>query len=133
MKAESGIKILSKTPICHYTYLSCVLVCIGLAIMFCSIFFYSQKIKQELKQNKGESVKKYMRHFWICFIMGGIVMISSVFQISPIYKPTGRYQYKCTIDETVSAKWLEDEYEIKSVENGIWILEKRGSEEVDGV
>ena len=66
----------------------------------------------------------------VSFIVSIITMLISfifiiVLGVNDIEKPTGRYRYEATIDESVSITEIYDRYKVVDRRGDIWILEDK--------
>ena len=59
-----------------------------------------------------------------CIIIVVILFIASIGKFCK-QKPTGRYQYEVTIDESVSMTDVHEKYKVMGQEGKIWILEDK--------
>lgn len=60
---------------------------------------------------------------YIC--IGSIITIFGVLPIFPFQKETGKYQYQCKIDETITIGDIEEHYNIIEIQDSIWTLEDK--------
>ena len=73
----------------------------------------------------------FLSNYHNTFIIGvifGVVAFFSGFIVGDATeesKPTGRYQYECTIDESVSFKDVLENYEVVEQKGKLWILEDK--------
>jgi hypothetical protein len=109
-----GIAVLEKTPIKEpYLLPFWLLLTGGIAVAVCGVYLW-------FKQNKPR------KKLGICLYVGGIfIMFSSVIPMNIINKETGRYMYKCTMENSVPAKHISDNFKIISVEDNIWTIEDK--------
>lgn len=60
---------------------------------------------------------------YIC--IGSIIIIFGSLPIFPFQKETGKYQYKCEIDKTITIGDIEEQYNIIEIKDSIWTLEDK--------
>ena len=109
-----GMVVLEKTPIKEPYLLPFWLLLLGgafVAVLGTYIWF-----------NKKKQRKKLGISF---YISGIIIMFTSIIPSSIINKETGRYKYECTVEDSVSAKYISDNFNIISVEDNIWTIEDK--------
>ena len=118
--STEGMEILSKVPITEPATIIYILIIAGSIISFGAIF-YLILICSGVIKDKDSSTTCIPNTFK--FIFGGItVLILATFLSFFLKVETGRYTYKCTIDDNVSASYISDNFNIISVENGVWTI-----------
>ena len=58
----------------------------------------------------------------LSYIVGIIIMIYIAIPFPWNSVDTGRYTYKCTFEDNVSANYIEEHFNIISVKDGIWTI-----------
>lgn len=117
-----GINVLKQTPIKEYTILSAILIGIGIGTAIIAIIIFFIKTKSQYRicwKNRGSKI------FLIFYIFGLSLAIFSIIPFPWFYAETGRYTYKCTLEENVSADYISNNFNIISVEDGIWTIEDK--------
>ena len=59
------------------------------------------------------------------YVVGIIIMFSSVIPMNIINKETGRYTYEVTLEDNVPAKHISDNFNIINVTDNIWTIEDK--------
>lgn len=120
-KIIKGINVLEQTSIKEYATISSVFMSlgIGIAIIATIIFFIKTKGKVIRLKNLGTKI------FLFFYILGLAMAIFSVTHFSWFYVETGRYTYKCTLEDNVSANYISNNFNIISVKEGIWTIEDK--------
>ncbi|WP_304431011.1 hypothetical protein [Romboutsia ilealis] len=117
-----GINVLEQTPIKDYTMLSRILVGIGIGTaMIATIIFY-------IKTKSQYSIcwkDKCSKIFLIFYIFGLSLVIFAIIRFPWFYIETGRYTYKCILEDDVSANYISDNFNVISVEDGVWEIEDK--------
>lgn len=118
-KIIDGIKILEQTPIEEGNIsMFWSLIIIGALI---ALLFLNPMCAEKIEINKRKRMIGK-----IGYILGLLVIISSLIPMTIMLKETGRYTYKCIIlDDEISAKYISDNFNIVSVENDIWTIEDK--------
>ncbi len=116
-----GMNVLEQTPIKDYTTLSGILVGIGIgtAIVATIIFFITTKNKRICLKGIGTKI------FLFFYILGLGTAIFSVIHFPWFYAETGRYTYRCTFENNVSANYISDNFNVIDVEDGVWNIEDK--------
>lgn len=119
---KKGINLLEQTPIKDYTTLSGILIGIGIgtAIIATIIFFVKTKSQHRICWKDRCS-----KIFLIFYILGLSLAIFSVIRFPWFYVETGRYTYKCTLEENISANYISDNFNVICVEDGVWTIEDK--------
>lgn len=120
-KIIKGINVLEQTSIKEYATISSVFMSlgIGIAIIATIIFFIKTKGKVIRLKDLGTKI------FLFFYILGLVMAIFSVTHFSWFYVETGRYTYKCTLEDNVSANYISNNFNIISVKEGIWTIEDK--------
>lgn len=120
-KIIKGINVLEQTSIKEYATISSVFMSlgIGIAIIATIIFFIKTKGKVIRLKDLGTKI------FLFFYILGLAMAIFSVTHFSWVYVETGRYTYKCTLEDNVSANYISNNFNIISVKEGIWTIEDK--------
>ena len=116
------INVLEQTPIKDYTTLSGILIGLGLAIaIIATIIFFIKTKSQNRICFKDRGSKIFL--FW--YIFGLSLAIFAVIRFPWFYVETGRYTYKCTFNDSVSANYISENFNIVSVEDNVWTIEDK--------
>ena len=109
-----GMNVLEQTPIKDYTILSNTFVWgdIGIAIIATIIFFIKIKNKNQIRFKDREA-----KMFLAFYILGLGMSLFSVIRFPWFYLETGRFTYKCTFADSVSANYIDEKFDIISVED----------------
>lgn len=120
-KIIEGMNVLEQTPIKEYATISGVFMSlgIGIAIIATIIFFIKTKGKVIRLKDIGTKI------FLFFYILGCAMAIFSVTHFPWFYVETGRYTYKCTLEENVLANYISNNFNIIGVEGGIWTIEDK--------
>lgn len=121
-KIIEGMNVLEQTPIKDYTILSGILIGIGIgtAIIATIIFFIKSKLQHRICWKD-----KCSKIFLIFYIFGLSLAIFAVMRFPWFYVETGKYTYKCTLENDVSANYIGDNFNVISVEDGVWKIEDK--------
>lgn len=118
-KIIEGMKVLEQTPIKEGNeLLFIILLCSGILV---AILFVIIPMCIGLKKKN----KKIRTIGIVGYVFGLLIMISSMIPFPGVYKETGRYTYKCIIEDNVSAKYISDNFNIISVEDNTWTIEDK--------
>lgn len=117
-----GINVLEQTPIKEYSTLSSILTGLGIFIAIMSIVFLMVKTRGADKINIKS---KMFKGFLFFYVSGIIVVLFSVIRFPWFYVETGRYTYECELEDSVSANYISDNFNIVSIENGVWTIEDK--------
>lgn len=117
-----GMNVLEQIPINKYTNLSQILVWsgIGIAIFATIIFFIKTR-----SQNRICFKDKGSKMFLFFYILGLSMAIFCIIRFPWFYVETGRYTYKCTLEDDVKANYISEHFNIISVEDDIWTIEDK--------
>ena len=94
-----------------------ILFCSGILVAILFIIPMCRGLKKKNKKIRTIGIVGY--------VFGLLIMISSVIPFPGVYKETGRYTYKCIMEDNVSAKYISDNFNIISVEDDIWTIEDK--------
>lgn len=121
-KIIKGINVLEQTQIKNYTMLSGTLIGIGIgtAIIATIIFFIKTKSQHRICWKD-----KCSKIFLIFYIFGLSLAIFAVIRFPWFYVETERYTYKCILEDDVSANYISDNFNVISVEDGVWKIEDK--------
>ncbi len=116
-----GMNVLEQSPIKEYTILSGIFmgVGIGIAIIATIIFFIKTKSKIIRLKDLGTKI------FLFFYVLGLVMAVLSITHFPWFYVETGRYTYKCELEENVSANYISDNFNVISVEDGVWTIEDK--------
>lgn len=117
-----GMNVLEQIPIKDYTTLSNILTwgSIGIAIIAAIVFFIKTKTKNQIRFKDRET-----KIFLVFYILGLGMAIFSVIRFPWFYVETGRYTYECIFEDSVSANYIEEKFNVISVEDGVWTIEDK--------
>ena len=119
-----GINVLEQTPIKDYTTLSGILIGIGIGTAFIATIIFFIKTKGKIIRLKDLSTKIFL----VFYILGLGLAIFSVGHFPWFYVETGRYTYKCTLEENISANYISNNFKVIGVEDGVWTIEDKNFE-----
>ena len=107
-----GMTILEQTMNLEISWIAYSIMILGviIGIVFAWIFAFGGTSKN----------KKLRRSGFIGYMFGIIIMFAPLLPIFQI--ETGKYTYKCTLEDNISANYIEEHFNIISVENGIWTI-----------
>ena len=117
-----GINVLEQIPIKDYTNLSQILVWsgIGIAILATIIFFIKTRLQNRICfKDKGSKI------FLFFYIFGLGMAIFCIIHFPWFYVEAGRYTYKCTFNDSVSANYISENFDVISVEDNVWTIEDK--------
>ncbi len=116
-----GMNVLEQSPIKEYTILSGIFmgVGIGIAIIATIIFFIKTKSKIIRLKDLGTKI------FLFFYVLGLVMAVFSVTHFPWFYVETGRYTYKCTLGDDISANYISNNFNIISVEDSVWTIEDK--------
>ncbi len=109
-----GMNVLEQIPIKEYTTLSGIfqIVGISIAIIVTMIFFIKQK-------PIGAKILLFF------YVLGLVMAVVSVIRFPWFYVETGRYTYKCTLEDDISANYISNNFNVVSVKDGVWTIEDK--------
>lgn len=117
-----GINVLEQTPIKDYTMLSGILVGIGIGTAMIATIIFFIKTKSQYSICWKDKCSKI---FLIFYIFGLSLVIFAIIRFPWFYVETGRYTYKCILEDDVSANYISDNFNVISVEDGVWKIEDK--------
>lgn len=117
-----GMNVLEQTPIKEYTTLSGILIGIGMATAIIATIIFFIKTKSQHRICWKDKCSKI---FLIFYILGLSLAIFATIRFPWFYVETGRYTYKCILEDSVSADYIEEKFNVISVEDGVWIVEDK--------
>ena len=120
-KIIKGINVLEQTPIKEYAIISNVFMGLGIGITIIATIIFFIKTKGKVIRLKDLGTKIFL----FFYILGLAMAIFSVTHFSWFYVETGRYTYKCTLEDNVSANYISNNFNIISVKEGIWTIEDK--------
>lgn len=115
-----GIKVLEQNPIKDYTSLSKVLLAVGILIAIIDVIIF-------IINTKGFTIQKMhkFKKYAIIYLLGLFASIFSCVPLPCFYTETGRYTYECKLEDNISANYIEENFDVVSVEDGIWIIKDK--------
>lgn len=120
-KIIKGINVLDQTSIKEYATISSVFMSLGIGIAIITTIIFFIKIKGKVIRLKDLGTKIFL----FFYILGLAMAIFSVTHFSWFYVETGRYTYKCTLEDNVSANYISNNFNIISVKEGMWTIEDK--------
>ena len=108
-----GIEILTKEPILELSKTLSIICMILFAVFIISLICIFVSI--------GEVYYKHVAIFAII----SLVSLTSILIMQSYTKPTGRYKYKVTIDESVSMIEVYEKYNVIKQDGKIWTIEDK--------
>lgn len=117
-----GMKVLEQTPIKDYTTLSGVLTGLGITIAIASIIFLMIKTREK---EKIDIKSKVFKGFLFFYVFGLVMAVFAIIRFSWFYVETGRYTYECVLEDNISANYISDNFNILSIEDGVWTIEDK--------
>lgn len=116
-----GMNVLEQTPIKEYTTLTDIFIGLGTCIAVIAVVVLLFKTKSEYRIDTKSKLFKGFLFFYVF----GLVMMFFGICFPWFYVETGKYTYKCELEDNVSASYIGDNFNIISVENGIWTIEDK--------
>ena len=116
-----GINVLEQTSIKDYTALSGILVGLGIGIAIIAMIIFFIKTKSKRISFRDVVTKIFL--FW--YVLGLGLALFSVVHFPWFYVETGRYTYKCTFNDSVSANYISENFNVVSVEDNVWTIEDK--------
>ena len=115
-----GMNVLDKTPIKDYTTLSDVFTVLGLFIaIIATVVLVVKRI------DKNEIDYTTIKILLFCYVLGIVMSIFSTIRFPWFYVETGRYIYKCKLENNISTNYISNNFNVISVEDGIWTIEDK--------
>ena len=117
-----GMKVLEQTQIKEYTTLSGVLIAIGISIaIIATIALWIKTKPDHIVDFKSKLFKGCL--FFYVFGLG--MAVFAVIRFPWFYAETGKYTYKCVLEDDVTANYISDNFNIISVEDGVWTIKDK--------
>lgn len=120
-----GMNVLEQTPIKEYTTLSNILSVLGIFIAIMSIMSIMILIFKTMDKEKIDIKSIIFKRFLFFYVFGMVIALFSVIRFSWFYIETGRYTYKCELEDYVSANYISDNFNVVSVEDRIWTIKDK--------
>lgn len=120
-KIIKGINVLEQTPIKEYAIISNVFMGLGIGITIIATIIFFIKTKGKVIRLKDLGTKIFL----FFYILGLAMAIFSVARFPWFYVETGRYTYKCTLEDDVSANYISNNFNVIDIEDGIWTIEDK--------
>lgn len=117
-----GMNILEQIPIKEYTTLSMIFMVTGISIAIIATLIFFIKTKPKSRISFKDTITKI---FFLFYILGLVVALSSIIHIPCFYTETGRYTYKCTFEDDVNANCISENFNIIGVEDKVWTVEDK--------
>lgn len=119
-----GMYVIETTPIKGYTTFSVIFI--GISIFILLVCGLAPVVRLCLvTKGARPDPRRAVRIMTRNMIFTLLVLTVLACKIPYLYGDTGKYQYKCKFDNTVTAKDITDYYEIISVTGDIWtVIEK---------
>ena len=118
-----GINILEQIPIKEYTTTSSIVCAIGIFMILMGLGIF---IKQTASKKFIDIDDIRFEKLSIKVALGSFIVFLSLTPLPIFYAETGRYIYKCKLDNCVSANYISEYFKIIEVdENGIWTIEEK--------
>lgn len=118
----AGMNVLEQTPIKDYTTLSHVLVVSGICIAIVATIVLWIKTKSK---NKINLKSKLFKGFLFFYVLGLAMSVFAAIRFPWFYVETGRYIYECVLEDNISANYISDNFNVISVENGVFTIEDK--------
>ena len=113
-----GIEVLSQTPITKNPEWLITLVII-IAIIFAASFISTEIL---IHIDADDCITNISGYTCVTSFVGGIVCL---ILLAFIQIPTGKYEYKVTIDDSVSMNEFQEKYEIIKTEGKIYTIKEK--------
>lgn len=118
-----GMNVIEQIPIKTHSELAYIIAGLGFFIAVLSVAVLWVKIISKNKEINFRS--KMFKKFLFFYISGLSIAMSSTIQFPWFYVETGRYMYKCELEDNVSANYIWNKFNIINVEDNIWIIEDK--------
>lgn len=118
-----GMNVIEQTPIKNCTTLSGVLIALGFCIAIITVVVFRIKTKPDGYTIDFKS--KLFKGFLLFYVFGLVLAVFAVMPFPWFQVETGKYTYKCELENDVSANYISDNFNIISVENGVWTIEDK--------
>lgn len=116
------MNVLGQNSIKEYTTLSGILIGLGISIAIIATIVFYIKTKPKNQIHFKDRVAKIFL-FW--YVLGLAMAIFFVIRFPWFYVETGRYTYKCTFEDIVTANGVDERFNIINVEDGVWTIEDK--------
>ncbi len=117
-----GMNVLEQTPIKDYTILSSIFVVSGVLIAILSTLFLMIKSRGK---NRIDTNTRMFKRFLFFYVFGLTMAIFAIIHFPWFYVETGRDIYKCTLGDDISANYISNNFNVISVEDGVWTIEDK--------
>lgn len=117
-----GMNVLEQTAVKDYTTLFDIFIGLGICIAIIATVILWIKSKPE---HRIDFKSRLFKRFLFFYVFGLVMTIFAVIPFPWFYVETGRYTYECELEDGVSANYISDNFNIISVENGIWTIEDK--------
>lgn len=117
-----GMDVLKQTPIKDYTTLSYIFAGLGICITIIAIIMLCIKTKSK---NHIDFKSQLFKGFLFFYVLGLGMAVFSGIHFPWFYVETGRYIYECELEDNVSANYISENFNVISVEDGIWTIENK--------
>lgn len=115
-----GMTILEQTMITEMHSSSVVVLIVGVLIAVVSLFPMAIGLRNSNIKIRNVGVYGYVL---------GIILMLSLLIFLPLYQvETGRYKYKCTLEDNVSANYIEEHFDVIDVRDGIWTISDKDTD-----
>ena len=121
-KIIKGMNVLEQTPIKEYTTLSDVFMIVGLIIIILSFVMFVIRTHPEKYIRTDD---KRLKKMFLGYAIGFAIVLFSMIRFPFFYVETGRNTYKCELEDSVSAKYISDNFNIINVESNVWTIEDK--------
>lgn len=117
-----GMKVLEQTPIKDYTTLSGILIGLGICMAIVATIVLWIKTKPD---HRIDLKSKLFKGFLFFYVFGLSMAVFAVIRFPWFYVETGKYTYKCVLEDSISANYISDNFNVISVENGVYTIEDK--------
>ena len=121
-KIIEGMKVLEQIPIKDYTTLSGVLTVIGISMAIIATIILWIKTKPNYRV---DFKSKLFKGFLFFYVFGLSMAVFSVIRFPWFYVETGKYTYKCVLEDNVSANYISDNFNVINVEDSVWTIKDK--------
>ena len=115
-KIIEGMKVLEQIPIKDYTTLSGVLIAIGISMAIIATIILWIKTKPD---HRVDFKSKLFKGFLFFYVFGLSMAVFFVIRFPWFYVETGKYTYKCVLEDNVSANYISDNFNVINVEDSV--------------
>lgn len=121
-----GMNVLEQNAIKCNSSISTITFVIGIIFIILSFIIFCVKTRDIGFYGYIESDDKRLKGLIKGCGIGLIIIIISLFPFPWNKTETGRYTYRCTLEDNVSANYIYDNFNVTNVtEDGIWCIEDR--------